>query len=120
MDAVWANKWADALESGEYKQGYGHLNKGGSFCCLGVLTDLVIKEHPELCKSWKMDDDGFLSIRDEQSDEYYFFPKSFCSVTGLQSITGRINGSTLARMNDGQRLGFREIAAVIRSNAEDL
>jgi hypothetical protein len=74
-----------------------------------------------------MDDDGFLSIRDEQSeekifdyDEYYFFPKSFCSVTGLQSKSGRINGSTLARMNDGQRLGFREIAAVIRSNAEDL
>lgn len=35
--------WLEALRGGEYKQGRSHLNSGGKFCCLGVLTDLAIK-----------------------------------------------------------------------------
>jgi hypothetical protein len=33
-----AIKWAKALESGRYKQGFGALkDKDGAYCCLGVL-----------------------------------------------------------------------------------
>jgi len=41
-------QWLTALRSGDYEQGYGHLNVkslGGvpHFCCLGVLCDLAVK-----------------------------------------------------------------------------
>ena len=33
-----------ALRSGHYKQGTGALKNGDSYCCLGVLSDLYIRE----------------------------------------------------------------------------
>ncbi len=46
MKADIAIMWVDALESGEYEQGIGKLQpEPGKFCCLGVLTDLYVKEH---------------------------------------------------------------------------
>lgn len=37
--------WVDALRSGDYKQGQKvlHHTKNNSFCCLGVLCDLAVK-----------------------------------------------------------------------------
>lgn len=39
-------KWLDALRSGEYKQGKNvlHDEATDTFCCLGVLCDLAVKE----------------------------------------------------------------------------
>lgn len=37
-------KWVDALRSGEYEQGQNRLRTKDSFCCLGVLCDLFLKE----------------------------------------------------------------------------
>lgn len=37
-------KWLEALRSGKYKQGKGCLRAGDSFCCLGVLIDVVDPE----------------------------------------------------------------------------
>ena len=34
-------KWLTALRSGNYKQTKGTLRKNNSFCCLGVLCDIV-------------------------------------------------------------------------------
>ena len=42
MDAQWKTKWVEALRSGNYEQGKDSLREGDQFCCLGVLTDLVI------------------------------------------------------------------------------
>lgn len=39
--------WVEALLSGKYKQVTGKLKTPEGFCCLGVLTDLYIKEHQE-------------------------------------------------------------------------
>lgn len=41
------DRWAEALESGKYKQGTDNLRTDGGkkFCCLGVLCDLHRKEH---------------------------------------------------------------------------
>lgn len=46
-----AIKWAEALESGEYPQTKLCLRDDAGFCCLGVLTDLYIKEHSMIWKS---------------------------------------------------------------------
>ena len=44
-------KWIEALTSGEYLQGESHLRVGDRFCCLGVLCDIYMKEHPEQAES---------------------------------------------------------------------
>lgn len=38
----------DALRSGEYKQGRGHLTKGDYDCCLGVACKVAIKNGVDL------------------------------------------------------------------------
>ena len=37
MDAQLKAKWVEALRSGEYGQTDGQLQRGRSYCCLGVL-----------------------------------------------------------------------------------
>lgn len=44
MKAEIAEKWINALESGEYKQTKGKLQDQNGYCCLGVLCDLAIQE----------------------------------------------------------------------------
>lgn len=48
MNKEIKKKWIEALRSGEYRQGRGMLCSldHHKYCCLGVLTDLYIKEHP--------------------------------------------------------------------------
>lgn len=40
MNHVIAIRWAEALESGRYPQGYGRLRTEDGYCCLGVLCDI--------------------------------------------------------------------------------
>lgn len=44
MDQKVKEKWVAALRSGEYEQTKSCLQDLSGFCCLGVLTDLYIKE----------------------------------------------------------------------------
>lgn len=44
MDVELKEKWCQALESGDYKQGHDHLCDDGRYCCLGVLADIVDPE----------------------------------------------------------------------------
>lgn len=44
MNNVIKSKWVEALRSGEYKQGRGSLCKGDSYCCLGVLCEVLMKD----------------------------------------------------------------------------
>lgn len=37
-------RWVAALRSGEYEQGTDYLCNDGKFCCLGVLSDLAVKD----------------------------------------------------------------------------
>lgn len=43
MDKQIAEMWADALESGEYRQGREYLCFDNRYCCLGVLCELYVK-----------------------------------------------------------------------------
>lgn len=58
MKKEWKDKWVAALRSGEYNQGVGALKSKVvddiyTYCCLGVLCDLVAKEQPERFR-WEM------------------------------------------------------------------
>jgi hypothetical protein len=55
MNEQIKQKWIEALNSGEYLQTKGCLNDGQGMCCLGVLTDLYIKENGG---KWKLSDYG--------------------------------------------------------------
>jgi hypothetical protein len=46
MNPEIKSKWVAALRSGEYKQGRKvlHSEAENTFCCLGVLCDLAVKE----------------------------------------------------------------------------
>lgn len=41
MDTAIKTKWIEALRSGKYLQGTGCLRREETFCCLGVLCDVV-------------------------------------------------------------------------------
>ena len=71
-----APDWVKALRSGDYEQGKEALCKGGSFCCLGVLCEIL--ELP------KVDHSGAI---------YYNFPRpeGALSAVGMQqSVIPRI------------------------------
>lgn len=40
-DIEFVTEWIEALESGEYRQGQGYLNRYGEMCCLGVACELL-------------------------------------------------------------------------------
>lgn len=55
MNPEVKKKWIDALRSGHYRQGEDCLKlrmEQNYFCCLGVLCDIYINEHPELEINW--------------------------------------------------------------------
>jgi hypothetical protein len=57
MNTAVKEKWCAALRSEAYKQGKGRLrDPSNGFCCLGVLTDLYIKEKDE---SWNFIDNVY-------------------------------------------------------------
>lgn len=44
MNRVVKKKWVEALRSGKFEQGQGALCKNGKYCCLGVLSELALRE----------------------------------------------------------------------------
>lgn len=41
MDADIKRQWVEALRSGKYQQGAGQLRQYDTYCCLGVLCDVL-------------------------------------------------------------------------------
>jgi hypothetical protein len=110
-------KWLQALESGDYKQGMGNLHVvlgyGELFCCLGVACVVSgIKGDPlGEGRTGAYSYDGCIS----------YAPSSVVKALGLHDEYGAIMpasavaGSYLAGMNDEGK-SFAEIAAFIRAN----
>jgi hypothetical protein len=50
MNKQIKQQWIKALRSEEYKQGQEclHNPSDNTFCCLGVLCDLYVKDHPDI------------------------------------------------------------------------
>ena len=119
-----AKKWVKALRSGEYKQGKRRLhNCDNTFCCLGVLTDLYMKEKGG---SWvpplKDDDEScFRYVVDTKTaSQGAIPPRKVCEWAGLRSQHGtHLAGESLVSLND-RGSTFQEIADLIVSEPDGL
>lgn len=112
-------EWVKALESGEYKQGRGCLydNVSDTYCCLGVLTD-VVKHQFDIKKEnyFKEYGDG-IAVRNHR----FLLPFKISNFMGSMSDLGQFpempdDIESLACLNDSEYdpKTFKEIAAVIR------
>lgn len=97
--------WLEALRSGRYQQGQGQLRWENSFCCLGVLCDIV---DPDL---WIQCGPSFSYLTQTDTD---FLPEAVMTEADLP----RLIMLDLSRMNDSDidRRSFAEIADWIEGN----
>lgn len=103
MNPEVKQKWIDALRSGEYEQTKHHLKTDNGYCCLGVLTDLYIKENNFKWGRNKFDTYEFNAIEGSLCNgviEWSDFP---CALVEQYLI----------RMNDTEEMTFSEIADYI-------
>ena len=124
MKAELKEKWVSALRSGKYQQGIHVLRRcagiglsdNDSFCCLGVLVDVVSPER------WQVQPNGVGAVprespKDEYGDEYGHFDGivyptiSFLESVGLEKLVA----DKLAMLNDDEHEGFDQIADYIES-----
>jgi hypothetical protein len=114
-------KWIAALRSDDYKQTKGVLcsTKNGerAFCCLGVLTDILIKEN-QLSLTWNFNSEYFATASNANDSAAIALHPSIRKITGL-SPNGKLpkphDNSALAHLNDNG-YSFRQIADVIEKH----
>ena len=117
MNAEIKDNWVAALESGEYEQGKNYLHSGTRFCCLGVLTDLYIKAHPEQ-GGWTPRDSGtevttFFFGPDRE--DYSVLPIVVRDWAGLDAASPLIEDEHLTDTNDNGA-SFVKIAHLIKGS----
>ena len=110
MKPAIAERLAQALESGKYRQGNGYLRQGNAFCCLGVLCNLHAQAHPKIAAA---------QPGESYMDQIAYVPWEVMKWAGMKSHDGSYPGSTLARDNDGGH-DFKQIAKIVRKNQADL
>jgi len=106
--------WADALRSGNYKQAYGKLcriyDNIKHYCCLGVLTDIALKE-------------GVISeFYEGDTDNGKVLSRKVQEWAGLCARNGQYGGvsiNCLSSLNDGGHT-FEYIADVIENPPDRL
>jgi hypothetical protein len=97
MDADIKQRWVAALRSGHYKQGRFDLRfVDNTFCCLGVLVDLVEPSY------WS---------RVPYEDQGSYPPESVRTRTGITGEEER----DLAHLNDWRHMNFDGIANYIEN-----
>jgi len=114
-------RWLAALRSGNYKQGksYLHNRDEDTYCCLGVLCDLYVKDHPDQLVAVAVED---TSPFGKQCTKYgnpgegqiSSLPWKIQDWSGIDSQYGYIRelGVSLAVLNDEGK-SFEEIAKII-------
>lgn len=118
MNPELKKKWVDALRSGEYAQGKSYLRSRHSYCCLGVLADVIIKET-----------DQYYWLRDYNSsvvESYSFINKKDGCTVGLckfspsfrRNYLNSLEQDKLIELNDNEDLSFNEIADYIETNIQ--
>ena len=124
MNVEIAEKWATALESGQYKQARQGLCTPEGFCCLGVLTDL---HRIETGKGHWAPVERILDLKYLSEDggaSWGYLPRIVQTWAGVKTAHGRYGryGGNESLMEDNDVLGasFIQIAQTIRSNVEAL
>jgi hypothetical protein len=111
MNQEIKQRWIEALRSGNYQQGKNSLFHCGKFCCLGVLTDLYIKERG---LQWQQDSADLWSFETEGE----VLPRSVQKWAGIDVFNPTISGNRATDHNDNYHLSFNEIAALIEEDKE--
>lgn len=118
--AEFREKWAEALESGRFKQGRSYLTqreRGGDLdCCLGVACKLYVEHGGELlAEEARMA--GVKFVRYGEEREGALLPTVVRDALGLSHANGRLKSVTgsasLPHLNDNGA-PFPEIARLIR------
>jgi hypothetical protein len=114
--------WLEALESGEYRQGFSCLRYGDNkpyFCCLGVLCETMGIERRATTGEYVHG--GFGSNG--------YLPRGVPGLIGLRDSRGELATAVaadgqlygaLTQLNDTAGWGFKQIAAYIRANPENV
>lgn len=126
MNPVAKKKWLEVLRSGEYTQGQTALNHDGTFCCLGVLCDVYLKETGDPNSEWESNEEVYFTTKDPNGQiidsSLEFLPMRVMGWAGLGEQNPPIvpkTGSSpinLADLNDGIGCvahSFTEIADII-------
>ena len=97
-------EWVGNLRSGEYQQGQGFLHHSDSYCCLGVLCDMSVKDTEY---EWKS---GFIGpdSKVKHFEEHYVCPPDKM----LDELNISMKANKLMKMNDSGKT-FSEIADYI-------
>lgn len=107
MNPEVKDKWIDALTSGEYEQGILYLKKGNNYCCLGVLCDLFIKEHPGTVE-WESSG----AANDFIFDSTSALPDQVREWSGVSEY----EEADLMELNDREGKSFEDIADYIKES----
>lgn len=121
------DRWADALESGAYRQGRGKLavEQAGAvkFCCLGVLCDLAAQAGVVNVETSKeplyVDGSGTPFVYRYYDGLPNYLPPSVVRWAGLNSYNPRVEYggnklTPLGHLNDTSQLSFVDVARLIR------
>jgi hypothetical protein len=98
MDKDLKAKWIAALRSGKYEQGREYLRKDDSYCCLGVLCDLVDPN------GWVYDSEFYSFHFNSDHDVDQWLPSSLPEKYGID------RESDLVDLNDTKQYDFNQIA----------
>jgi hypothetical protein len=122
MNQSIKTKWAEALRSERFAKGRNHLkvqeNDGCLHCCLGVLCELYVDEHPEA--KWKPTeyDKTVLNLClpfgvQESAD----LPHAVMKWAGLDHtfLTVRNKNLSISYLNDNEFVTFHRFATLIEA-----
>ena len=121
------NKWVAALRSEDYKQGRNALESNGSFCCLGVLSNIAVEEG--LCTKKTKDNSGKgLVTFYDKFDNFGWegtLPMAVKEWADMKDTVGTLPDgvevkSSLLQLNDSAKYSFEQIADVIERNWKEL
>lgn len=104
-------KWIAALTGGEYRQAREQLRYSNSFCCLGVLCDLYLKDVGDGA-AWE-GNEFIWSDEGQPSIEAGELPAPVVAWAELKDNNPIINDRELSDWNDHQGYTFPQIAQLI-------
>jgi len=125
-----AKQWITALRSDEYPQCTNQLRQDGSYCCLGVLTDLFIKNNEvnaEARASWEAQG---AYVDSEGVREAFSLPQDVIKWAGVKGSDPHTvyysedecedSEQWATQLNDDEHWSFQQIANWVEENWEVL
>jgi len=123
MNKDIAEKWAEALRSGEYEQGTSALCMDNKHCCLGVLCEVYKKEAGD--GQWtEAGGTAALMFNTIKGGDTQLPPNAVYNWAGMNDSNPVVRYEGLfthfTHLNDKSLLTFDEIAEIIEKSYESL